>query len=100
MYGACNQLFACSCFARDEDRRITRCDFGEARKNIFQSGRCSNDLLKHGGLVDFFTESDVFALKSILSLLSIFNVRSGKIPACSLSQFVPQWVKTNQVPAI
>src|SRR6266851_1657206 len=100
MYGACNKLFACSCFTRNEDRRITRRDFGNAREYAFQSRRCSNDLFKHRGFVDFFTQSDVFAPEPVFSLLSIFDVRQGNIPTRNLSLFVAQWVKTNQEPAI
>src|SRR5712672_3931041 len=100
MYGACNQLFACSCFTRNEDRRIAWRDFGDARENTFQSGRCSNNLFKHRGFVDFFTQSDVFAPKPVFSLLAIFDVRPRNIPTCNLSLFVPQWVKTCQEPAI
>src|SRR6267154_286737 len=100
MYGARNKLFACSCFTRDEDRRITRCDFGDARENTFQNGRCSNDLFEHRGFVDFFTQSDVFTPKPVFSLLSILDVRRGNIPTRNLSQFVAQWVKTSQEPAI
>src|SRR6266478_4644664 len=100
MYGACNELFACSCFARDEDRRITRCDFGDARKNTFQSGRCSNDLFKHRGFVDFFPESDVFAPKPVFSLLSIFDVRRGSIPTDDLPLIVAHRVVASQKPTI
>src|SRR6476660_100047 len=99
MYGACNQLFPCSCFTRDEHRRISRCDFGDARENAFQSGRCSNDLFKHRGFVDFFTQSDVFTTKPVFRLLAVFDVRPGDKPTRNLSLFVAQWVKTNQEPA-
>jgi hypothetical protein len=49
-----NKLFACSRFTRDEDRRTTRRDFGDAREYSFQSWRGSNNLSKHRGLIDFF----------------------------------------------
>src|ERR1700719_2826535 len=100
MYGACNKLFACSCFTRDEDRRIAWRDFGDARENTFQSGRCSNDLFKHRGFVDFLTQSDVFLTKPVFRLLTIFYVGSGHIPTCNPSLFVVQWVVTGQKPAI
>src|ERR1700722_10600313 len=100
MYGACNKLFACSCFTRDEDRRIAGRDFGDARENTFQSGRCSNDLFKHRGFVDSFTQSDVFAPKPVFRPLAVFYVRKGNIPTRNLSLFVMQWVVTGQKPAI
>src|SRR6266446_1824855 len=100
MYGACNQLFACSRFARDKDRRITRRDFGNAREYAFQSRRCSNDLFKHRGLIDFFTQSDVFLTKPVFRLLAVFDVGSGHIPTRNLSLFVVQWVVTEKKPAI
>src|SRR6267154_2350019 len=100
MYGARNKFFACSCFARDEDRRISRCDFGDAREDTFQSGRCSNDLFKHRGFVDFFTQSDVFLTKPVFCLLAVFDVGSGHIPTRYLSLFVVQWVVTEKKPAI
>src|SRR5712664_157931 len=88
MYRACNQLFACACFTRDEDRRITRCDFGDARENTFQSRRCSNDLFKHRGFVDFFTQSDVLLSQSLLSLLAILDVSSCAIPSYDVPSFI------------
>src|SRR6266850_771168 len=99
MYGACNKLFACSRFARDKDRRITRCDFGDARENTFQSGRCSNDLFKHRGFVDFFTQSDVFMLQSLLSSLAVFNIGARSIPTRNLSLVVAYRVDTSEKPA-
>src|SRR5277367_3906854 len=100
MYSACNQLFACSRFACDEDRRITSGDFGDAREYGFQSRRGPNNLFKHRGLIDFFAQSDVFAPKPVFSLLSILDVRRGNIPTHNLSLFVTQWVKASQKPAI
>src|ERR1700761_1866042 len=100
MYGAGNKLFARPRFTGDENRRVARRDFGDAREYGFQSRGCSNDLLKHGGLVNFFTQGYVFASKSVFSALSIFDVRSGKIPTCSLSLLVTQWIKTSQEPAV
>src|ERR1700690_4238756 len=100
MDGACNQLFACSCFTGDEHRRITRCDFGDARENTLQSGGCSNDLFKHRGFVDFFAQCDIFAPKPVFRPLAVVDVRPRNIPTCNLSQFVAQWVKTSQEPAI
>src|SRR6266481_10070797 len=100
MYGACHQFFSRSGFTGDEDGRITRCDFGDARENIFQSGRCSNELFKHRGFVDFFTQSDVFLTKAVFRLLAVFDVGSGQIPTRYLSLFVVQWVVTEKKPAI
>src|SRR6266481_8113143 len=100
MYGACHQFFSRSGFTGDEDGRITRCDFGDARENIFQSGRCSNELFKHRGFVDFFTQSDVFLTKPVFRLLAVFDVGSGHIPTRNLSLFVVQWVVTEKKPAI
>src|SRR5450432_435080 len=100
MYGACNQLFACACFTGDENRRITRCDFGDERENTFQSGRCSNDLVKHRGFVDFFTLSDVFLTKLVFRLLAVFNIGSGNKPTPNLSPFVMQRIVIDQKPAI
>src|SRR6266702_1121809 len=100
MYGACNQLFACSCFTSDKDRRITWRNFGNAGKYSFQNGRGSNDLFKHRGLGDFFTQSDVLLLQSLLSSFAFINIRSRNIPAHNLSLFVAHWVKASQEPAI
>src|SRR5580704_5794140 len=100
MYGARNQLFACSCFTRNENGGITRCDFGDARENTFQSGRCSNDFFKHRGFVDFFTQRDVFLTKPVFRLLAVFDVGSGHVPTRDLSPFVVQRVVTGQKPAI
>src|SRR5258708_29606543 len=100
MYGGGNELFACSWFARDEDRRIAWRDFGDAPENTFQSGRCSNDVFKHRGFVDFFAESDVFAMKSVFGLLAILNVGAGSIPSHDLTFVVAQWVITGQEPAV
>src|SRR4030095_5467600 len=62
--------------------------------------RCSNDLFKHRGFVDFLTQSDVFAPKPVFRLLAVFDVRPGDIPTRNLSLFVVQWVVTDQKPAI
>src|ERR1700721_2060200 len=75
-----NKLLGCSRFASYEDRRITRCNFGDARENTFQSGRCSDDLFKHRSFVDFFTQSDVFAPKPVFRPLAVVDVRQGDIP--------------------
>src|SRR6266478_7913672 len=100
MYGARNKLFACSCFTRDEDRRITRCDFGDARENTFQSGRGSNDLFEHRGFVDFFTQSDVLLLQSLLSSFAVFDIGARNIPTRNLSIVVVHRIETRQKPAI
>src|SRR5579862_591247 len=100
MYGARNQLFASSCFARDENSRITRCDFGDARDYALQRRRCSNDLFEHRGFVDFFSQSDVFLLQSFLCSLAIVDVYGGRIETLDLSLFVPQWDATGEEPTI
>src|ERR1700740_1152830 len=100
MYGPRNKLCARSRFARDKNRRITRRDFGNAREYAFQSRRCPNDLFKHRGFVDFFAESNVFAMKSVFGLLAILNVGAGSIPSHDLTFVVAQWVITGQEPAI
>src|SRR5271155_2082644 len=100
MDGARNQLFACSCFTRDEDRRITWRDFGDARENTFQCGRCSNDLFKHRGFVDFFAQSDVLAAKRVFRLLAFFDVSSNDVPASEASFFVSERVKSEKKPTI
>src|ERR1700747_1640231 len=100
MYGTCNQLFSCSRFASYEDRRIAWRDFGDARENTFQSGRCSNDLFKRRGFVNFFTQSGVFAPEPVFRLLAVFDIRKGNIPTLNLPLFVAQWVVTGQKPAI
>src|SRR5258708_39231837 len=98
MYGGGNELFACSWFARDEDRRIAWRDFGDARENTFQSGRCSNDVFKHRGFVDFFAGSDLFAVKSVFGLLAILNVGAGRIPSHDLTFGAAQCRITAQHP--
>src|SRR5882757_11102576 len=99
MYRACNQLFACACFTRDEDRRITRRDFGDARENTFQSGRCSNDVFKHRGLADLLTERDVFLAKPVFRLLAVFNVSTCAVPSCYVTPFIFKRTQTEQKPA-
>src|SRR5260370_1863050 len=79
---------ACSRFTRDEDRRITRCDFGDARENIFQSGRGSNDVFKHRGLADLLTKRDVFLAKPVFRLLAVFNVSTCAVPSCYVTPFI------------
>src|ERR1700739_4784836 len=100
MYGVCKKLFARSGFPRDKDRRIAWRDFGDTREYAFQSGRCSNDLFKHRGFIDFLTQSDVFLTKPVFRLLAVFDVGSGHIPTRNLSLFVVQWVVTEKKPAI
>jgi len=87
MYGRVQLALCLFPVHRDEDRRISRCDFGDARENTFQSGRCSNDLFEHEALSISSRKSDVFAPKPFFSLLSIFDVRRGNIQrmTCPLS---------------
>src|SRR4030095_1745809 len=93
---ACNQLLACSRFTRDENRGIAWCNFGDAREHSLQSGRSPDNLFKHRGLVDFFTESGVLQLEFLLGSFAIFNVGHGSIPTRNLSLFVAQWIETSQ----
>src|SRR6266481_1998330 len=88
MDSACNKLFAGSGFASYEDRRIAWRDFGDTREDAFQSRRCSNDLFKHRGFVDFFTQSDVLLSQSLLSLLAILDVSSCAIPSYDVPSFI------------
>src|SRR6266478_7090870 len=98
MYGARNKLFACSSFTRDEDRRIAWRDFGDARENTFQSRRCSNDLFKHRGFVDFFTQGDVFLLQFLFNSFAVVNVSTRNIPTLDLPLFIVKRVETRQKP--
>src|ERR1700756_5179723 len=100
MYGPRNKLFARSRFARDKNRRITRRDFGNAREYAFESRRCSNDLFKHRGFVDFFTQSDVFAAKTVFSLLAILDIGARHIPSHNASLFISQRVVAEKEPKI
>src|SRR4029077_14294934 len=99
MYGACNKLFACSRFTGDQDRRIARRDFGDARENTLQSGRRSNDLFKHRGFVDFFTQSDVFLLESLFNPFAVVDVNTRDIPTADLSPLVIERVETREKPS-
>src|SRR6266403_420947 len=74
MYGACNQLFACSRFTRDKDRRIAWRDFGDTREYAIQSGRGSNNLFKHRSLIDLLAKGNVFLLKPLLSSLAFIKM--------------------------
>src|ERR1700741_4764317 len=97
---ACNELFARSRFARNEDRRITRRDFGDTRQYAFQSGRCSDNLFKHRGFIDFLAQRDVFMLQSLLGSFAIVDIYGCRIKALNLSLFVPQRDTTGEEPAI
>src|SRR5579864_6270003 len=97
---ACNQLLACSRFARDENRRIARRNFGDAREYTLQSGGGSNNLFKHRGLVDFFTESGVLQLELLLGSFAFINIRGRNIPAHDLSLVVAHRIVASQKPAI
>src|SRR5882724_8471363 len=77
---ACNQLLARSRFTRDENRGIAWRHFGDAREHSLQSGGGPDNLFKHRGLVDFFTESGVLQLEFLLGSLAFFNIRRRKIP--------------------
>src|SRR5260370_3308376 len=100
MYGAGNKLFTRSRFTGYEDRRITWRDFRDTREYSFQSWRGSNNLFKHAGFVDFFTQSEVFAPKPVFRPLAVFDIRQGDIPTRNLPLLVAQWVETCQKPAI
>ena len=66
--------FAGSCLTTDEDSIVALCDLGNARKNRSQSRRGSNDLFKHGGMINFLAKSQVLLLQSLFCLLAIFDI--------------------------
>src|SRR5689334_9515245 len=96
---ACNQLLACSRFTRDENRRIAWRNFGDAREHGLQSGGGPDNLFKHRGLVDFFTERGVLQLEFFLGSLAVVDVGTRNMPTPDLSLFVVQRIETNQKPA-
>src|SRR6202008_4355820 len=81
-------------------RRITRCDFGDARENTLQSGRGSNNLFKHRRFVDFFSQGNVFMLESLLNAFAFINICSSHIPSNDVSLFVVHGVKAGKEPTV
>jgi hypothetical protein len=100
VYGACDKLFACSRFPRDENRRIARCNFGDAREYTRQSRGGPDNLFKHRGLVDFLAQSGVFLLQFLLSPLAVFDIGTRNIPAHDLSLVVAHRIVASQKPTI
>src|SRR5208282_4011517 len=100
MDGAGDEFFTGPGFAGDENGGVGGSHFGYEGKHRLEGRRSTHDLLEHRGLVDFFAESHVLVLKSLFSLLAVFNVGPGDIPTCNLSLLVVQWIVTDQKPAI
>src|ERR1700728_1330795 len=65
-----------------------------------QAWRGPHNLFEHRGLVDFFSQSDVFSAKSVLGLLSIFDVRPRNVPTRNLTLIVMQGGVTGQKPPV
>src|SRR5271154_6812772 len=97
---ACNKLLACSRFTGDENGRVTPRNFGDAREYSLQSWGSSDNLFEHRGLVDFFTQSDIFTPQSLLSSSAVFNIGTSGIPSRNLSLVVAHRVVKRQKPAI
>src|SRR4029077_2579275 len=95
-----DKLFPCSRLTRNKNRRIGWRNLGDAREHSLQSGRGSNDLLKHRCLVDFFAESDVFLLQFLFSSLAVFDIGTRDIPTPDLSLVIADRVQTSQKPAV
>src|SRR6266852_4878104 len=95
-----DEFLARSGFTRNENRGIAWCNFGDAREHSLQSGGGPDNLFKHRGLVDFFTESGVLQLEFLLGSLAFINIRRRSIPARNLSLVVAQWTITTQKPSI
>src|ERR1700683_3572455 len=99
MDAAGDEFLACPSLARDENRRIARDDYGNAREHSLQRERSADDLHNHRRLVNFFTQSSVLLLQPLLNSLAVFYIGRCKIQTRNLSIFVANRIATSQTPA-
>jgi hypothetical protein len=67
---------------------------------VRKRGGRSDNLFKHGGFVDLFTESGVFLLKSLLSSFAVIDIRARNLLAHDLSLVVAHGIVRGQEPAM
>src|ERR1700723_4483028 len=94
--GAGDKLFPRTGFTRNQDRGIAWRCFRDKREHGLQGSGGSDNLFRHRGFIDFFTESKVFPLESFLRSLAVFDVGEGAVPARNLPQFAATRVVTSQ----
>jgi len=73
MYGSRNQFLPSAGFARNQHRRIGGSNFHDARKDSFQSGRGTHNLLKHEDLIDLLPQDNVLVMKAVFQPLDFFE---------------------------
>src|SRR5258707_12773938 len=88
--GAGDEFLAGAGFSSNENGRVGRGNFCNAGKNGLERPRCADNFLEHRSLVDLLAEGDVFLSQSLFSLLAVFDISPGNIPARDLSLFVAQ----------
>ena len=80
MDGASNQLFARARLPSHQHSGISRRHFGDACKHSLECRRFADDLFKHRGLDNFFTQRNVFFKELVLERL---NFSKGSLQGCS-----------------
>src|ERR1700722_18409952 len=75
-------------------------DFGNSGKYGLQRPRCADNFLEHRCLVDFFSQGNVFVLKSLLCLFAILDVGISDVPARDPSFSVSKRVELEKKPTI
>jgi len=93
--------FTRSRFASYEDRRITRCDFGDAQENTFQRREMFQTISSNIEALSISSRRATFFLtKPVFRLLAVLNIGASNIPTRNLSAVVAYRVVTGQKPTI
>src|SRR5258708_3332125 len=98
--GTGDEFFACAGFPGNQNRGVGRSDLGNSGQNSLQRPRCADNLFEHRCLVDFFSQGNVFVLKSLLCLFPILDVSISDVPARDASFSVSERVKSEKKPTI
>src|SRR5229473_7388765 len=94
------QFLSGSRLAGNENGRICRSDLRQLPQYITYGIGRANDFLEHRGVVDLFSQCDIFVSRPILDALAILDVRSRHIPSHQPPVLVVKRVVTKKEPAI
>src|ERR1700677_756027 len=100
VYGASNQFFSGTGFARDQHRRIGGSHFHNAGEHGLQGRRRAHNVLKHEYLIDFLPQRKVFVMHPLLGPLAILDIGPSRVPANNVPLVVAKRIEADKKPAI
>src|SRR5215469_2774489 len=88
MKRTCNQLFACSGFAQNEDGRIRGCDFLYLPQYLLHGFARTDNFLKYRGAVDLLPQYKVLVLEPLFGRFLVIDAGCRGVPANDLAELV------------